>query len=235
MNFFKDKYLICWNKSINIFDISDPECIKLLSSHPQNDFINQAELIKENYLLVTYYTAWSVVFEINWNAKMKNMEVNLRGSDYQWEGPGVFIGLKYDNLHCPKAPKNIDRNYGCFSKLPENLTVEIRSKHLNYLVWDSNGFLRINEINESPVNDEEKYRIRYLGKINAQMNILKKGFLIKNQDIVGEKENGFHLTHIQKNTYIFGTNSGKIGMLQVIPKEIFDQMSSLERSMDTYL
>lgn len=59
MNLFQGKYLICCNKCVNIFDITDPEDIKLISSHVQHDFISSAEVLRDKYLLISYYTATS--------------------------------------------------------------------------------------------------------------------------------------------------------------------------------
>lgn len=135
--------------------------------------------------------------------------------------------MEFDNQKLPKIPLKDDSE--SMDTEEEVIDPRIISPDTHYLVADGMNRLRINQVNELPVNDDQRYRIKTIGKVNYQMDTLYNGFLIKKQDIVGEIENGFHLEHIQRNTYIFGSKTGQVGMIQPIPKTIFDKLSDLER------
>ena len=67
------------------------------------------------------------------------------------------------------------------------------------------------------------------------MNIIAKNFLIKKQDIIENFDKNFNLKNIQENTYVYGSNSGQLGMIQSIPFAIFEQMDELEKTMNNHI
>jgi hypothetical protein len=72
-----------------------------------------------------------------------------------------------------------------------------------------------------------------LGKFNAhsQINTFCKGYIKKKQDRIAEIED-LDMEQVEKNSYIFGTSCGQIGMIQTIPPEIFYYLNFLEYVMN---
>ena len=82
LTFFKEKYLIGCNRKINIFDISNPDSISLVSTTPLNDFCCNAEVLGDKHLICSYFTPNSGIFSIDFGDRNDNISLKVRANDY---------------------------------------------------------------------------------------------------------------------------------------------------------
>jgi hypothetical protein len=96
--------------------------------------------------------------------------------------------------------------------------------------------MRLLEVNEKPRNDDEKFRVAQKGRfhIHAQINSILNGYIKKKQDLVDDA-NGLDLDLLEKQTYLYGTTDGQIGIIQTIPSKIFYFLNMLEWMMNQEL
>ena len=145
MNLLKEKYLICCNKKICIFDISNPERINLLSTTVLSDFCNTAEVLGDKHLVCSYFTPYSSVFSIDFGEKNESISVKVRANDYDCERTGViqavepykYLMAEHDGrlrlCEVLDKPRNDDEKFRVFSRGRYHTHTQVNTMTKGYL------------------------------------------------------------------------------------------------------
>ena len=103
IDLFQNRYLICCNKSVNLFDTRNPDSISLIKNDVLlNDFVMSSEVIQDKYLVLSHYTCISFVLGIYYNKEAGEIDFFKIAKDYDWQYPGIFKEIEPRDLPCLK-------------------------------------------------------------------------------------------------------------------------------------
>lgn len=165
LSLLRDKYLIGCNRKINIFDISNPESINLISSTPLNDFCCSAEVLGDKHLVCSYFTPNSTVYSIDMGERSENITLKIRANDYDCERSGViqvvedykYIIAETDGrirlCELLDKPRNDDEKFRVFTRGRYLTHTQINTITKGYIKKQQDKIENLAELNSSNIED----------------------------------------------------------------------------------